>query len=517
MAFALDSTLGIISVAKNLNKRERSDYSIVVKAADKGTPALSSTATINIHITMSNDAPPKFSQQKYVTDVMESLSLRSPVVTVKADSQSSVNYEIIKGNDNATFSVNPNSGVVYLKGRMDYETLDLYKLTVLATNNVGKFDMTSVWIHVLDANDNEPYFTKTFYTGSLSENSLPESLVLGIDGKPLVITTRDDDTNENAQLVFEIVGDEAKEFFTISKGTGALKSKVSIDREKFSRFEFLVHVTDSGNPQLHALEPARVVINITDVNDNSPTFSHPEFQADILLPTAFDVEVITMTATDTDLGGNAKIVYTIKDGNKDGKFKIDRNTGTIYVVDDSNMLSKYQLTIEASDGKFESTTSLVLTVTQASDDFNFLLHHDEYNLFILENVAVPQSLTVLQVNSALNQPIVFSLLNGKGMFDVVKTSGVLQTTGKPFDREERDHYKVIALVEDLSGKQKPLHILIHISILDENDNAPLFVNQPYDTVVSTDTKQGSIVTQVRNQERKVHVLVFLLSVHLCMY
>jgi protocadherin Fat 1/2/3 len=161
------------------------------------------------------------------------------------------------------------------------------------------------------------------------------------------------------------------------------------------------------------------------------------------------------------------------------------------------MSNEYRLTIQASDGKYEASTSLVLTVTQASDDVNLLLHHNEYKLYIHENVAAPQSLTVLQVASALNQPNIFTLLNGKGMFEVVRTSGVLQTTGEPFDREERDQYKIIAQVEDFSGKRKPLHILIHVTILDENDNAPLFVNQPYDAVVSTDADEGTVITQVR--------------------
>lgn len=70
--------------------------------------------------------------------------------------------------------------------------------------------------------------------------------------------------------------------------------------------------------------------------------------------------------------------------------------------------------------------------------------------------------------------------------------------GKLFDREERDYYKVIVLVEDLSGKQKFFYILIYISILDENDNVFFFVNQFYDIVVFIDIKQGFIVIQVRN-------------------
>lgn len=128
---------------------------------------------------------------------MESFFLGSFVVTVKVDSQFFVNYEIIKGNDNVIFFVNFNFGVVYFKGRMDYEILDLYKLIVFVINNVGKFDMIFVWIYVLDVNDNEFYFIKIFYIGSLSENFFLESFVLGIDGKFLVIIVRDDDINEN--------------------------------------------------------------------------------------------------------------------------------------------------------------------------------------------------------------------------------------------------------------------------------------------------------------------------------
>lgn len=82
-------------------------------------------------------------------------------------------------------------------GRMDYEILDLYKLIVFVINNVGKFDMIFVWVYVLDVNDNEFYFIKIFYIGSLSENFFLESFVLGIDGKFLVIIVRDDDMNEN--------------------------------------------------------------------------------------------------------------------------------------------------------------------------------------------------------------------------------------------------------------------------------------------------------------------------------
>ena len=59
-AFSIDGDLGIISVAKSLNRDTQSDYDLVVRAVDGGSPSLTSTVHVFIYVTMSNNAPPKF-------------------------------------------------------------------------------------------------------------------------------------------------------------------------------------------------------------------------------------------------------------------------------------------------------------------------------------------------------------------------------------------------------------------------------------------------------------------------
>ena len=40
------------------------------------------------------------------------------------------------------------------------------------------------------------------------------------------------------------------------------------------------------------------------------------------------------------------------------------------------------------------------------------------------------------------------------------------------------------------------HVLLRVSILDANDNAPMFVKQPYMAIVSLDTIRGQQVLKV---------------------
>ena len=58
--FAVDSTLGIVSVSKMLQRDVQADYDVVVRAVDGGSPSLTSTVHVFITVTVSDNAPPKF-------------------------------------------------------------------------------------------------------------------------------------------------------------------------------------------------------------------------------------------------------------------------------------------------------------------------------------------------------------------------------------------------------------------------------------------------------------------------
>ena len=54
-AFAIDRTLGLISVAKTLDMRSVESYNLVVTATDGGSPALASSVNVHIEVCVYSD------------------------------------------------------------------------------------------------------------------------------------------------------------------------------------------------------------------------------------------------------------------------------------------------------------------------------------------------------------------------------------------------------------------------------------------------------------------------------
>lgn len=161
--------------------------------------------------------------------------------------------------------------------------------------------------------------------------------------------------------------------------------------------------------------------------------------------------------------------------------------------------SFYKLSIRVSDGKFSKVVYVNINV-ETSENSGLIFQKSVYEGSILENSTKTTIVTVVNViGSTLNEHVEFRLLNPTDMFKIGLTSGAVETTGKRFDREVRDNYELI--VEARShppDREKPrvAHVIVNVTILDINDNCPMFVNLPYYAVVSVDDPRGSIITKV---------------------
>lgn len=71
--FRIDSVTGAISVAKQLDREERSSYSLVVQAADRGSSPRVDRATVNIVLLDVNDCSPMFELSPYTVNAQENL------------------------------------------------------------------------------------------------------------------------------------------------------------------------------------------------------------------------------------------------------------------------------------------------------------------------------------------------------------------------------------------------------------------------------------------------------------
>lgn len=250
---------------------------------------------------------------------------------VTAESQSTVVYTIVDGNQDDCFFLNPNSGVVSTTRVVDYEQHQFFNLSILASNIVGATAIAHMLVHVADENDNRPQFNDSAFYGNVSESADPGSMVLTREGTPLVIQATDADSGENSLLEFAIVEEEIKKYFSVDINTGAVRTVSSLDHETTSVFNFTVQVHDRGSPHLSARAPARVVIYITDINDTPPRFTEHTYEARVLLPTYHDVTVATVKAVDPDSVNNMPLTYSIIGGNQGNVFAINPQSGVLHV------------------------------------------------------------------------------------------------------------------------------------------------------------------------------------------
>ncbi|XP_037531411.1 protocadherin Fat 3 [Nematolebias whitei] len=156
--FSIDSKLGSISVSKPLDLQPQDQFHLTVKAIDQSFPQHSDFCSVHIHIRISDQTPPTFPSEEYLTEVSESSAPGTPVVTISASSPAAVQYGIESGNIKGTFYINPYTGMISTHKYLDFENCDTYKLKVTASTTAGAMSKTLVHIYVVDDNDNAPVF-----------------------------------------------------------------------------------------------------------------------------------------------------------------------------------------------------------------------------------------------------------------------------------------------------------------------------------------------------------------------
>lgn len=121
---------------------------------------------------------------------------------------------------------------------------------------------------------------------------------------------------------------------------------------------------------------AIVKILVTDVNDNYPVFYPREYNVSLSENRnthSSTTPIVAVVATDNDSGKFGTVNYRIVSGNDGNVFRIDRNTGEIFVTQ-PNILSarsqnRYKLNVSAVDGaglRSISDAEVFITVTDSS-------------------------------------------------------------------------------------------------------------------------------------------------------
>uniref|UniRef100_A0A671THD5 FAT atypical cadherin 3a n=1 Tax=Sparus aurata TaxID=8175 RepID=A0A671THD5_SPAAU len=494
-AFHMEPVLGLITVAHDLDLSSIGHYVLTVRATDYGSPPLSTTTIVRIAVTLSDNAGPKFPQPEYQAEIVENAAVGTSITTVSALSHSTLTYDIKQGNTNRFFQINQYSGVITTQMPLDYETTASFTLIVQAINMAGMASNATLLIQVVDENDNPPVFQQLHYRGSISEAAPVNSVVLNPDDSPLVIKATDADHNQNALLVYQIVEDTAKMFFTVDSGTGSIRTIANLDHETFAAFHFHVHVRDSGRPQLTADSPTEVTIQVIDTNDSPPYFTQYTYETILLLPTYVGVEALQVSATDPDQDVSTDLTYSLTDGALE-HFAITPSSGVIIVKHVNFSKERFRFSVKVSDGKFSSTAFVTILVREALDS-GLIFTHSLYSSSIEENVSnITKVAVVNAVGNHLNEPLKYTLLNAGTCFTIRPTYGVIQTTGIPFDREEQEFYELVVEARREHDSLHVARVMVRVQVEDVNDNVPVFVGLPYYAAVQVEAEPGSPIFRV---------------------
>lgn len=494
-AFHIEPVLGIVTVARDLDLSSIGHYVLTVRVTDNGSPPLSTTTIVRIAVTLSDNAGPKFPQPEYQAEITENVVVGTSVTTVSAVSQSTLTYDIKQGNTNRVFQINQYSGVITTQKLLDFETTSSYTLIVQANNMAGMASNATLLIQVVDENDNPPVFQQLHYRGSISEAAPVNSVVLNSDDSPLVIKATDADRNQNALLVYQIVEDTAKMFFTVDSGTGSIRTIANLDHETVALFHFHVHVRDNGKPQLTADSPTEVTIQVIDTNDSPPRFTQNSYEAVLLLPTYVGVEAMQVSAIDPDKDVSTELTYSLTDGVLE-HFVIKPSSGVIVVKNNNFSKERFRFSVKVSDGKFSSAALVTILVREALDS-GLSFTQSLYSSSIQENVSnITKVAVVNAVGNRLNEPLKYTMLNAGTRFRIRPTSGVIQTTGIPFDREEQEFYELVVEARREHDLLHVARVMVRVQVEDINDNAPVFVGLPYYAAVQVEAEPGSSIFRV---------------------
>lgn len=367
--FEIDENTGEIFVVNTtaLDREKQSEIMLSVVAIDQGLPIderRSTTSNVNIKVWDENDESPIFRQHSYYSSIAENLPLNPPatILQVQADDKDedeagTVKYTILSGNDDNSFMLDANSGILYpatsLMGRKGQ-----YKLKVEARDGVGfgpHTDIAEIIIDVIEVNQHRPMFIMPALSNATVE--IQESLAIK-DYLVLTVKAEDPDNGDNGKISYHLqVNNEnvqETDKFEINSISGELRLKKQLNKKELSRYEIILVARDHGIPtnfqQLRFL-----TILLVDNNEGNPEFpdaSNP-YKFYVTENGERDERIGKIQAIVHDSGRekeNHAIYYYILLGNDDGAFYIDKITGDVFTNKslDREMVDMYVLYVLAS-------------------------------------------------------------------------------------------------------------------------------------------------------------------------
>ncbi|XP_035288712.1 protocadherin beta-16-like isoform X41 [Anguilla anguilla] len=373
---------GELVLKKELDREEQKEVTLLLTAADGGSPQRSATVVIHVTVLDANDNIPVFSQSVYKVSLPENSPLGAVVLRVSATdadegANGQVTYEFsgISTRAKRMFGITREIGEIKVIGSIDFEEESYYEMQIQAKDGSGSASNAKVIIEITDVNDNAPVIFLNSLNSPIPESALPGTEV-GI------INVQDKDSGANRQVRCSIQQNVPFKLTPSIKNYYSLVTTGELDRELVTDYNITITATDEGSPPLSSSET--VQLSVSDVNDNPPVFDEQSYSASVAENNKPGSSVLSVSARDPDWRQNGTVFYSLLSGEISGVpvssfLSINGDTGVIHAVRsfDYEQLRSFKVLVVARDNgspPLSSNVTVNVLITDENDNSPQILY-----------------------------------------------------------------------------------------------------------------------------------------------
>ncbi|NWH95454.1 PCDGM protein, partial [Aegithalos caudatus] len=359
-------------------------------------------------------------------------------------------------------------------------------LTAVDGGSPARSGTAQITVQVLDVNDNAPIFDHTTYKVKVPENTPVGAVLLRVNA-----SDPDEGPNGETQYSFGVhTSDSVRRLFALDPRsdarTGEIRTKAPLDYEESSAYEIAVRARDKGSPAMEGHCHLRV--ELIDINDNSPEIVLTSVSSPVQEDAAPGTVIALIGVKDSDSGDNGQVRLQIA---KELPFKLVSSFKEHFSLVTSGPLDRekasgYNITVRAVDsGSPQRATQKTFYLRIADVNDNAPNFSSPFDTAHVQENSLPGtsvfSVSASDPDEGSNAKLSYSILDN-GMQDVPistyfridQDNGTIYTVWA-LDYEQDKVFQVPVEVKDAGSPALSSTAVVHVFVLDENDNAPNIV------------------------------------------
>ncbi|XP_068445512.1 protocadherin alpha-8-like [Clinocottus analis] len=479
---------------------------------------------VTVEVLDVNDHSPTFSTKESRLEISESvlpgLRLQLQAAHDPDVGQFSVQEYKLSPNDHFRLEVKDRGKdakipILVLLKTLDRETKNRHTLLLTAIDGgrPSQSGTTEIAVDVLDINDNMPVFDQDTYSVLLEENAPIGTTIIQVNASDI-------DEGSNGEVIYSLgnnVNNRIREMFRVDANTGEIIVQDLIDFELEESYEIDIQASDKGAAPLRT--DKSVLVNIVDLNDNTPDIEITSFSRAIPEDARIGTTVALINVLDKDSGVNGKVICSF---NEDGPFILSPSTqDNMYSIVTKSRLDRekqsiYDVTIVAKDAgvpSLSSKKSITIVVSDVNDN-RPEFSGSPYTYYVTENNSPGASVFSVRASDrdeGDNSRILYHMFrDGKEKNKLHSFSLNINSENgdilalKSFDFETLKTFQFQVVATDSGTPSLSSNVTVNVFILDQNDNAPVILypvssNGSAEGVeeIPRNVNAGHLVTKVR--------------------